>query len=81
MLVNSLLGQGLGKSSLLVASLLDLGPLVLEPDLQLGLVKAKLGAEVLPPLLGQVLAGKELSLQSLKLLSIEGSPWLLLSGG
>ena len=76
--VNALLGQGLCQCSLLVTSLLDLCSLVLEPYFQLSLVKTKLRAEILPPLLGQVLAGQELPLQPLLLLRIEGGPWLLL---
>ena len=79
MIVDSLLGESLGKGSLLVAVLLDLGSLVLEPDLQLGLGEAELAAEVLPPLLGQVLVGSELSLESLQLLGVEGSSLFLLS--
>ena len=76
--VDALLAQGHGKDALLVAALLDLGALVLEPDLELRLLEAELGAEVPPPLLGEVLARHELPLQPLQLLSIEGGPRLLL---
>ena len=78
MIVDSLLGQGLGEAAFLVAGLLDLGSLVLEPDLQLGLGEAELAAEVLPPLLRQVLAGGELPGQPLQLLRVEGRPLFLL---
>ena len=78
MIVDSLLGQGLGKAAFLVAVLLDLGSLVLEPDLQLGLGEAEFAAEVLPPLLCQVLAGGELPGQSLQLVRVEGCPLFLL---
>ena len=79
MIVDALLGQGLGEGAFLVAVLLDLGSLVLEPDLQLGLGEAELAAEVLPPLLGQVLADGELPGQSLQLVRVEGHPLFLLS--
>ena len=78
MFINSLLWQGNGEAPLLVAVLLDLGSLVLEPDLQLRLGQSQLTAEVLPPLLGQVLVGSELSLQSLQLVGVEGGPLFLL---
>ena len=78
MIVDALLGEGHCQGSLLVAILLDLGSLVLEPDLELRLLQAELRAEVLPPLLGQVLVGKELPLQPLDLLRVEGCPRLLL---
>ena len=78
MIVDALLGEGHCQGSLLVAILLDLGSLVLEPDLQLRLGQSQLTAEVLPPLLGQVLVGSELSLQSLQLVGVEGCPLFLL---
>ena len=78
MFINSLLWQGNGEAPLLVAVLLDLGSLVLEPDLQLRLGQSQLTAEVLPPLLGQVLVGQELSLKSLQLFSVKCSSWFLL---
>ena len=81
MIVDALLGEGHCQGSLLVAILLDLGSLVLEPDLELRLLQAELRAEVLPPLLGQVLVGKELPLQPLDLLRVEGRPRLLLRAG
>ena len=40
--VDAPLGQGHGKDALLVAALLDLGTLVLEPDLELRLLEAEL---------------------------------------
>ena len=78
MIVDALLGQGLGEGAFLVAVLLDLGSLVLEPDLELRLGEPQLAAEVLPPLLCQVLADGELPGQSLQLLRVEGRPLLLL---
>ena len=52
--------QHLGQLALLPGRLLQLGSLVLEPDLQLVLAEAELRAEVLPPLLGEVSVGREL---------------------
>ena len=54
MIVDSLLGQGLGEAAFLVGGLLDLGSLVLEPDLQLVLGEAELDTKVPPPLLGEI---------------------------
>lgn len=41
---------------------LYLGPFVLKPDFDLGLVEAQLLGQALPPLLGQVLVALELRL-------------------
>lgn len=54
--------------------LLDLGPLVLEPDLDLRLVEAELGCQTLPPLFRQVTVRLELGLQPLQLLGRERRP-------
>lgn len=52
--VEALRHQLQGERILLAARLLDLGALVLEPDLDLGLVQAQLRAQLLSPLLRQV---------------------------
>lgn len=62
----------------LSARLLDLGPLILEPNLDLRLVQAQVLRQVLPPLLRQVLVVLELLLQSGQLLRGEGSAGPLL---
>ena len=67
MIVKSLSLQHLGQLSLLASGLLELGPLVLEPDLQLVLAQSQLRTEVLPPLLRQVSVGRELVSQPLEL--------------
>ena len=72
--VKSLRLQHLGQLALLPGRLLQLGSLVLEPDLQLVLAEAELRAEVLPPLLGEVSVGRELLPQPLELLGSEGGP-------
>ena len=79
MIVDALLSKSCCQGSLLLAVLLDLGSLVLEPDLQLVLIQSKLRTQVPPPLLGQILVGKKLLLKSLKLLGVEGCSWFLLS--
>lgn len=53
---------------------LDLGALVLEPDLDLGLVEAELLGQGLPPLLRDVAVRLELRLESLQLLGRERRP-------
>lgn len=62
-------------------SLLDFGPLVLEPDFDLRLIKAQLVGQALPPLLRQVPVRLELRLQALQLLGREGGarPLVLLA--
>ena len=54
MVVEPLGLQHLGKVALVPRGLLELGPLVLEPDLDLVLVEAQLPGEESAPLLGQV---------------------------
>lgn len=56
----------------LSARLLDLGPLILEPNLDLRFVQAQVLRQILPPLLRQVLVVLELLLQSGQLLRGEG---------
>ena len=70
--------QHLGQLALLPGRLLQLGSLVLEPDLDLILVEAELPGQVPPPLLGEVSVGLELVSQLLKLLGAEGGPGPLL---
>lgn len=53
---------------LMPVAFLDLGALVLEPDLDLGLVEAELLGQRLPPLLSDVAVRLELRLESLQLL-------------
>ena len=78
MIVKALSVQHLGQLPLLSVALLQLGSLVLEPDLDLILVKAELPREVTSPLLGQVSVGLELLPQFVELLRAEGSPGSLL---
>ena len=52
----------------------DLRALVLEPDLDLGLVEAQFGAELLPSALGQVAIFVELVLEARQLGAGEGRP-------
>ena len=73
-IVQSLSLQHLGQLSLLSSRLLQLGSLVLEPDLELVLTEPQLSTEILPSLLGQVSVGSELLPQPLQLLRGEGSP-------
>ena len=72
MVVQSLRHQLQRQPVLEAARLLDLGALVLEPDLDLGLVEVELLGQRLSPLLGDVAVHLELRLQSLQLLRREG---------
>lgn len=76
-IVQSLRHQVQGQAVFSAAGLLDFGPLVLKPDLDLGLVQAQLLRQVLPPLLRQVPICLELRFESLELLRCEGRPWSL----
>ena len=78
MIVETLGLQHLGQLPPPSLRLLELGSLVLEPDLDLILVKAELPREVTSPLLGQVSVGLELLPQFVELLRAEGSPGSLL---
>ena len=60
--------QHLGQVPLVPRRLLQLRPFVLEPDLKLVLGKAKLNAEVPPPLLGEISVPRELGSKPLQLL-------------
>ena len=81
MIINSLPLQSQGQPSLLFYRLLDLCPLVLEPNLELVLCQPKLSAKVPPPLLSEVLAGLELPPQPVQLLHVESSSWFLVLTG
>ena len=74
MVVEALGVQHLGQLPLLPVALLELGSLVLEPDLDLILVQPQLSAQVSPPLLGQVSVCLELLSQLVELVGAEGSP-------
>ena len=56
------------------AGLLQLGALVLEPDLDLRLVQAQLGGQSLASLLGEVRTGVELASQRRQLVAVERRP-------
>ena len=74
MIVKSLSLQHFSQLPLLSCRLLQLGSLVLEPDLELVLTEPQLSTEILPSLLGQVSVGGELLPQPLQLLRGEGGP-------
>ena len=74
--------QHLGQVALVARSLLQLGPLVLEPDLDLGLVQAELVGQALPAVLVEVAVVVKLLAQACQLLGREGGAGpLLLWGG
>ncbi len=83
MVVQPLRGQHLGQVALLAAALLQLGPLVLEPDLDLGLVQPEVVGQVTSPLLSQVAVLLKLSAQAAQLVGGEGCarPLLVRIGG
>lgn len=74
MVVQSLGHEVEGEAVLDARRFLDLGPLVLEPDLDLRFVEAELLGQGLSPLLGDVAVRLELSLESLELLRGESRP-------
>jgi len=59
--------QHLGQLALVPRALLQLGSLVLEPDLDLILIEPQFSAEMLPPLLCEISVGLELVSQLLEL--------------
>lgn len=63
-----------GQAVLVAAGLFDLGPLVLEPDFDLGLVQVEFLRQGLSPLLRYVPVSLELGFQSLQLLGRERRP-------
>lgn len=72
MVVESLRHQVERQGVLPAGGLLDLGTLVLKPDLDLGLFEAEVPGQTLPPLLREVPVALELLLQPLQLLRGEG---------
>ena len=70
-IVKALRRQHLGQLALAARRLFDLGPLVLEPDLDLVLVQPQLLREVLPPLLVEVAVLLKLPLQPAELVRAE----------
>lgn len=72
MVVQALCHEVHCQSVLVACGFLDFGPLILEPDLDLRLVEAKLLRQTLAPLLCQVPVGLKLSLEPLQLLCSEG---------
>ena len=81
MIVESLRRQHFGQVAFVSGRLLQLGPLVLEPDLDLSLVQSQLGGQGPPPFLGQVAVVVKLLSQSGQLLGGEGGSRSLFVGG
>lgn len=74
MVVKSLSHELQGQPVLVAAGLFDLGPLILEPDFNLGLVQVEFLRQRLSPLLRYVPVGLKLGFQSLQLLGRERRP-------
>lgn len=74
MVVKSLSHELQGQAVLEAAGLFDLGPLILEPDFNLGLVQVQFLGQRLSPLLRYVPVGLELGFESLQLLGRERRP-------
>lgn len=74
MVVQSLGHELQGQAVLVAGGLFNLGPLILEPDFNLGLVQVEFLGQRLSPLLRYVPVGLELVFQSLQLLSRERCP-------
>ena len=72
--------EHLGQVALVACCLLQLGPLVLEPDLDLRLVQPQLVGQVLPPVLVEVAVVLKLLPEPGELLRAEGGPRPLLLG-
>ena len=75
MVVQSLSHQHLGKITLLTRVLLDLGPLVLEPNLDLVLIQPQFLREVSSAFFGQVPVLFKLPFEPAQLIRGEGCPW------
>ena len=73
MVVEPLRLEHLGQVALVPRRLLQLGALVLEPDLELVLGQPQLGTEMFPSLLAQITVGGELGPKPLQLLGGKGS--------
>lgn len=74
MVVQSLGHELQGQAVLVAGGLFNLGPLILEPDFNLGLVQVQFLGQGLSPLLRYVPVGLELGFQSLQLLGRERCP-------
>lgn len=74
MVVQSLSHELQGQRVLVAGGLFDLGPLVLEPDFDLGFVQVEFLGQRLSPLLRDVAVRLELVFQSLQLLGRERCP-------
>lgn len=74
MVVQSLGHELQGQAVLVAGGLFNLGPLILEPDFNLGLVQVEFLGQRLSPLLRYVPVGLELVFQSLQLLGRERCP-------
>ena len=74
MVVQSLSHELQGQAVLVAGGLFNLGPLILEPDFNLGLVQVQFLGQRLSPLLRYVPVGLELVFQSLQLLGRERCP-------
>lgn len=74
MVVKSLSHELQGQAVLVTAGLFNLGPLILEPDFNLGLVQVEFLGQRLSPLLRYVAVGLELGFESLQLLGRERRP-------
>ena len=72
--------EHLGQVTLVARRLLQLGPLVLEPDLDLCLVQSQLVGQALPPVLVEVAVVLKLLPEPGELLRAEGGPRPLLLG-
>lgn len=72
--VKSLRHELQGQAVLVAAGLFNLGPLILEPDFNLGLVQVEFLGQRLSPLLRYVPVGLEFGFQSLQLLGRERCP-------
>lgn len=78
MVVEPLRSQHLCKLALLPRALLDLGALVLKPDLDLVVIEPQLVGQILPPLLGEIPVIVKLPLEPAQLLRAKGRPRPLL---
>lgn len=74
MVVKSLSHELQGQAVLVAGGLFNFGPLILEPDFNLGLVQVEFLRQRLSPLLRYVPVGLKLGFQSLQLLSSERCP-------
>ena len=78
MVVEALRSEHLCQVALVSRGLLQLSPLILEPDLDLRLVQSQLIGQVAPPVLGEVAVVVKLLPQPSQLLGAEGGAGALL---